>query len=300
MPNINLIRELKRLFDLAKRVDEFEFVNILIGYNGRMGDQRFLSHIYESERLINDIENLIDNRFDKHMKTRLGLLLYGHIFEMDELYNVLGNLLRVATAQNLRYIPDLYNRFDQDDINPTDKFKRLLEHGVQCRFDDFIIELQSLYYNRIRNAFAHSSYSLVDDDFVIIKGKEIEIEGVLKKVVSIDDFLLPKIEDSLSFIKEFFFLLKHHRMQYTENKLIQGRLSNIEPIMILGNSHDGLVGFESFSGSSIKIINAYGTDQFVEAMNIRLINTSGTNKTLLDEIESYNEKKRPSGTHFEE
>lgn len=299
MPNINVISELKRLFDVAKRVDEFEFINILIGYNG-MGDQRFLSHLYESERLIKEIKNLIDSTSDKHTKTRLGLLLYGHIFEMDELYNVLGNLLRVATAQSLQYIPDLYNRFDQDDITPTEKHKRLLEHGVQCRFDDFIMELQALYYNRIRNAFAHSSYSLIDDNFIIIKGKEVEIKGTLKKSVSIDNFLLPTIEVAMSFINEFFSLLKEHIMSYKENKLIQGNLSNIEPIIILGTAKDGLIGFESLSGSSIKIKNAYGSDRFVEAMNIRLTNTSDANKLLLEEIESYNEKKRPSGTNFED
>lgn len=291
--------ELKRLFDFVKKVDEFEFLNILIGYNG-MGDQRFLSHIYESETLIKEIKNLIDNTSDKHTKTRLGLLLYGHIFEMDELYNVLGNLLRVATAQDLRYIPDLYNRFDQDDITPTEKLNRLLDHGVQCRFDDFIKELQSLYYNRIRNAFAHSSYTLIENEFIIIKGKEVEIDGVAKKSVDLDEFLLPLIQESLLFINEFFSLLKEHKMSYKSNKVIQGSLSNIEPIMILGNPEDGLIGFESFSGSSIKIKNAYGTDRFIEAMNIRITSTSDANKALLDEIESYNEKKRPSGTNFED
>lgn len=28
MPNANIINELKRLFDLANRVDEFEFINL--------------------------------------------------------------------------------------------------------------------------------------------------------------------------------------------------------------------------------------------------------------------------------
>ena len=298
MPSVNIISELKRLFDLAKRVDEFEFINILIGYNG-MGDQRFLSHIYESETLIKEIQSLMNNKSDKHSKTRLGLLLYGHIFEMDELYNVLGNLLRVASAQDLRYIPDLYNRFDQDDITPTEKLHRLLEHASQCRFDDFIKGLQSLYYNRIRNAFAHSSYSLIENEFIIIKGKEVEIDGVAKKSVDLDEFLLPLIDKSLLFINEFFSLLKEQKMSYKSNKVIQGSLSSIEPIMILGNPEVGLIGFESFSGSSIKIKNAYGTDRFIEAMNIRLTNTSDANKALLDEIESYNEKKRPSGTNFE-
>ena len=35
-------------------------------------------------------------------------------------------------------------------------------------------------------------------------------------------------------------------------------------------------------------------------MNIRLTNTSDANKALLDEIESYNEKKKPSGANFED
>jgi tetratricopeptide (TPR) repeat protein len=300
MTNQTLISELKRLFDVAKRVDEFEFINILIGYNG-MGDQRFLSHLYESERSIQDIKKLMDKASDKHTKTRLGLLLYGHVFEMDELYNVLGNLLRVATAVGLNYKPNLYNRIDQDDITPTDKLKHLYDHATQCRFGNFIKEIQSIYYNRIRNAFAHSSYSLVDDKFIVIKGKEIVIDGELKWSISIEYFLLPLIEESLNFISEFFSLLKSHKMAYKENKIIQGKLSNIkEPIIIIGNPEEGLIGFESFSGSSIKIKSAYGTDRFIEAMNIRLTSTSDTHNALFEEIESYNEKLRPNGINFDD
>lgn len=299
MIKLNLIDELKRLFDFVKQVDEFQFVNILIGYNG-MGDQRFLSHLYESEILINEIKILIDNTSDMHTKARLGLLLYGHIFEMDELYNVLGNLLRVATAQNLRYIPDLYNRNNQNDFTPTEKFKLLLDHATQCRFDNFIKVLQSLYYNRIRNAFAHSSYSLIDDDFIFIKGKGVEIEGLEKKSIQLEEFLIPLIDKSLLFINEFFNLLKVHKMSYTANIVIQGNLSNTEPIMILGDPENGLIGFESFSGSSIKLKNAYGTDRYLEAMNIRIVNTSDENKALLEEIESYNEKIPPKGKNFDD
>ena len=91
----NLCDELKRLFQTAQTIDEFEFINVLIGYNG-MGDQRVLTHLYESRAFIDDIKSLIQNSSNKHTKTRLGLLLYCHIFEMNELYNILGNLLNTG------------------------------------------------------------------------------------------------------------------------------------------------------------------------------------------------------------
>jgi len=298
MKKVQLLSELERLFKNAKLADEFSFVNVLIGYNG-MGDQRFMSHLYESERLIVDIEKLIEATSDKHTKTRLGLLLYGHIFEMDELYNILGNLLRIATGQNLKYIPDLYNRYGKDEITPTEKFKRLAEHAQQCHFDGFIKELQGIYFNRIRNAFAHSSYSLVDDEFFIIKGSSVIIDGVDHRSISIENVLLPIIDQASTFISKFFQLLKQHRLSYKENKLITGSLSQLEPILILGNQEDGLIGFESFSGSSIKIRATYGTDRFIEAWNIRLTDGCNEHNALFEEIEYYN-SRRPSGNNFEE
>jgi hypothetical protein len=51
MSDQELIEELNRLFQTAKKIDEGEFVQVLIGFNG-MGDQRALTHLHESREFI--------------------------------------------------------------------------------------------------------------------------------------------------------------------------------------------------------------------------------------------------------
>src|SRR4051812_24240248 len=100
MGDQELIEELHRLFKTAQKFDEGEFIQVLIGFNG-MGDQRALTHLHESREFIKDIKSLMQANQNKHSRTRLALLLYCHIFEMDELYNILGNLLRISMGQDL-------------------------------------------------------------------------------------------------------------------------------------------------------------------------------------------------------
>jgi tetratricopeptide (TPR) repeat protein len=294
-----LADELFRLFQTAKKVDEFEFVNVLIGFNG-MGDQRALTHLYESRAFIKDIKALIEANQNKHSKTRLALLLYGHIFEMDELYNILGNLLRISSGQGLKYVPDLYNRQNKEELTPTEKFSELSQLAEQCHFRELVNGINELYLNRVRNAFFHSAYSLIEDDFCIVKGRGIKIGHSLHNVLSIDDFLIPKINSAITFIENFFDCIDKNKLSYRENKLVQGRLPNLQPVVILGDTIKGLIGFQSLVGSWVKISNSYGTENFVEAMNIRFSFEPKEITELTKRLLSYEEEKTPVGKDFKE
>lgn len=299
MGNFKWIDELKRLFQTAQKIDEFQFVNILIGYNG-MGDQRVLTHIYESRVFIEDIKSLMQGSSNKHTKTRLGLLLYCHIFEMNELYNILGNLLRIAIGQGWTYIPDLYNRYNQNELSPTDKLDRLKNLAEQCKFDELICEIGQLYSNRIRNAFFHSSYSLIEDDFCIVKGEGMKIGTSTSKIGNIDSFLLPKIDAALDFIENFFLLIDESKLQYTCDKLIQGRFPDPQPIVILGDPEKGLVGFQCLlGGAMIKVGTFYGQENFVYAKNIGIHHDTEEVAELKQKLLQYEDKKTPGGAEFD-
>lgn len=297
MSDQELIEELNRLFQTANKIDEGEFVQILIGFNG-MGDQRALTHLHESREFIKDIKSMMQGNPNKHSRTRLALLLYCHIFEMDELYNIIGNLLRISMGQQLRYIPDLYNKHNQENLTPTDKLLRLSQIAEQCRFEELVNGINALYSNRIRNAFFHSAYSLIEDDFCIVKGEGIKIGNVLHNVLSIDSFLIPKINSTINFIERFFALIDESKLQYRENKIVQGRLPDPQPIMILGDPIKGLVGFQSFYGSWVKISNSYGTENFVEAMNLRFSVEPKEITELTKKLAPYEEDQAPTGTVF--
>jgi hypothetical protein len=298
MNDQELIEELNRLFQTAKKFDEGEFIQVLIGFNG-MGDQRVLTHLHESREFIKDIKSLMQGNSNKQSRTRLALLLYCHIFEMGELYNIIGNLLRISMGQQHRYIPDLYNKHNQEDLTPTEKIFRLNQIAEQCRFEELVNAINSLYSNRIRNAFFHSAYSLIEDDFCIVKGEGINIGNIIHNVISIDNFLIPKINSTINFIERFFSLIDESKLGYRENKIIQGKLPEPQPIMILGDPIKGLVGFESFYGSWVKLSNSYGTENFVEAMNLRFSVEPKEITELTKKLAPNEEDQAPTGKVFE-
>lgn len=295
MEQADLLAELHRLFANAKNIDEFEFVNILIGFRG-MGDQRALTHLHESRAYIADMKARYLETENPHSKARLGLHIYCHIFEMDELYNILGNLLRITVNQQLRYLPDLYTG-REDYFTPTEKFLKLRALAEQSRFNAFIDDLEGLYLNEIRNGFVHSAYSLIEDDFILVRGDGVPINGTKHQSVSITQFLLPLIDRAIDFIDNFFKLIDDSKLAYTQNKVVQARMPDLQPVVILGDPETGLIGFQTFVGSWIKIQPGYGATQFAQAMNIRFISHID-HPELNERLEAYVEKLTPHGKDF--
>jgi tetratricopeptide (TPR) repeat protein len=295
MEQADLLSELKRLFDNAKNIDEFEFVNVLISFNG-MGDQRALTHLYESRAYIADMKARYQAAETLHSKARLGLHIYCHIFEMDELYNILGNLLRIAVSQQLRYLPELYSGRDEY-FTPTEKFHKLTDLAEQGRFERFVAGVESLYLNEVRNVFVHSAYSLIEDDFCLVRGNGIPIGDAKHQTVSIAQFLLPLIDRAIDFIDHFFKLIDDSKMVYRTNKIVKARMPEPQSVVILGDPETGLIGFQTFVGSWIKIQPGYGSTQFAQAMNIRFDNRV-KNPELNKRLEAYIEKLTPHGRDF--
>lgn len=299
MNDQELLEELNRLFHTAKKFEEAEFIQVLIGFNG-IGDQRAITHLYESREFIKDIKSLIEGSQNKHCKTRLLLLLYCHIFEMDELYNIIGNLLRISIGQGNRYIPDLYNKHNEENLTPTEKFSLLESLANQSRFEELINGIKRLYNNKIRNSFFHSSYSLIEDDFCIVKGEGIRVGNTFHNIISIDNFLIPLILSSINFIERFFQLIDESKLQYKSNKLIQARFSTLQNIMVLGDPIKGLFGFQSVKGRWwVKITNKYGTENFIEAMNLSNYTAPKDISELSDRLATYDNKNLPIGKEFE-
>jgi tetratricopeptide (TPR) repeat protein len=296
MEQADLISELKRLFDNAKNIDEFEFVNILISFNG-MGDQRALTHLYESRDYITDMKARYHAAESLHSKAILALHIYCHTFEMDELYNILGNLLRIAINQQLRYLPELYSGREEY-FTPTEKFNKLTNLAEQCRFEGFITGLETLYLNELRNAFVHSAYSLIEDEFWLVRGNGIHIGDAKHHTVSISQFLLPLIDRAIDFIDQFFKIIDDSKMAYRTNKIVQARMPGPQPVVILGDPETGLIGFQTFVGSWIKIQPGYGSTQFAQAMNIRF-DSRVDNPELNTRLEAYIEKLTPYGRDFD-
>ena len=238
------IRETERLFETAKSKDEFEYVCALINFNG-IGDPRALSHIHESRDLFFQMVELIEKSDNKHEQIRLLLLLYCHIFEMDEFYNIIGNMLRICLGE--RYGVMLYNSPTlARELNPSSKLEKLESLSKKAGFELLIDTIRNLYSSPLRNSFFHSSYSLGGDNFYVVSGRELKVNGMTKSVVSLGDYILPITHSTVNIAGHFFNLLRSSRLDYKENKIVIGRLEpNGVKIEIMGHYERGLSGFQT-------------------------------------------------------
>lgn len=286
--------ELERLFEFSKNTDEFEFVCVLIGFNG-MGDQRALTHLYESRSYVNDMVARYKVEQHIHSKTRIGLHIYCHIFEMDELYNMLGNLLRISSNQGFRYLADLYNRNDSI-LTPTDKLDQIRDISMHSHFEKLVDLIKEIYKNNLRNSFFHSAYSLLGEDYHIIKGKAVKINNQEYQTLNIVEYVFPLIDQAIDFIHFFFNLIDKYKLSYRSNILVEARMPNKQMVIILGDPKTGLVGFQTLDGSWIKL-NTKNGDNYIEAMNINLSGLSLGNE-LRKELEDYVDKLKPVGKLF--
>ncbi|WP_282122173.1 hypothetical protein [Algibacter mikhailovii] len=201
------IRETERLFETAKLKDEFEYVCALINFNG-MVDPRALSHIHESRDLFFQMVELIEKSNNSHEQIRLLLLLYCHIFEMDEFYNIIGNMLRISLGE--RYGVMLYNSPTlTKELKPANKLDKLKSLAKKAGF-------------------------------------ELKIDGMTKRVVSLRDYILPLTQSTVNIAGHFFNLLRSSRLDYKENKIVIGRLEpKGVKIEIKGHPERGLSGFQT-------------------------------------------------------
>lgn len=244
LPHEIFTEECQRLFDTAKEKDEFEYVCNLINYNG-MGDPRALSHIYESRDLFFQMVSLIEKSKSLHEQTRLFLLLYCHIFEMDEFYNIIGNMLRISLGE--RHAIKLYNSPTiKTELKPANKLEKLECLAKKVGFELLIKTIKDLYSSSLRNSFFHSSYSLSEDYYVVISGKELKINGTSKTVASIQNEIIPITQSTVNIAGNFFNLIRSSQLAYKENKIVPSRLipTGIE-VEIIGHPERGLSGFQT-------------------------------------------------------
>ncbi|MDE0059689.1 MAG: hypothetical protein OXI22_13280 [Defluviicoccus sp.] len=105
---------------------------------------------------------------------RIGLLLYGHIVEMDAPYEVLANLLRFRLGKG--YSPDAFSEFLTDNekkkksyrkrpLPPGRKIQVIKELSAEAGLPNIGAIFDDFYNNHLRNAVGHSDFILADDNF---------------------------------------------------------------------------------------------------------------------------------------
>lgn len=238
---------LGNLFQDAKEEDEFEFVSTLLRIKG-MRDAGWDS-LDESWSLINDLSSLINAPLESQTVMRLMLFLYCHVTEMDALYAVTANLLRVLHGDRCLIAPFAPEAGSErgEARYPHQKVERITELADGTGHEDVAHLLEWILVRRVRNAFYHSDYVLFGDEFRIIRGPGVDIGNTITKAVKLE-WLVPRMERAINTVLRLLHEVQDHRASYTESKIIEGRFTpdgSYGHVELMVEEGVGLVGFRT-------------------------------------------------------
>lgn len=235
------------LFRRARQADEFEYACTLLRVRGL--EASGWDPLEESNQLVQDLVGAMDDRsMSPRFRMRLLLFLYCHITEMNDLYAIPANLLRVCAGD--RYVTSPFeaglSAGSKAANVPGTKAKRVVEMATAVGFPDIANAYDYFLVNRVRNAFYHSAYTLTADSFNITSGPGVTIDRVTSQSVPFS-WLLPRVEAAVNLSLQLVDTLVHERRTYTANRLIMGRMgANDEAIPVeLVGGEQGLLGFQS-------------------------------------------------------
>lgn len=240
---------LEPIFLKACNKDEFEFACSLMRIRG--SEVAGWDPLLESNELINQLLSFIHAPIDDKMRIRLLLFLYCHVTEIDDLYNVIGNLMRVCLGERCSPSPFIgeFHSSGKPAHSPNSKVKRLSEWSVEVDAPDIGNMLTYMLVRQVRNAFFHSDYIIHDNQFNIKYGEGVLIDNVITKAISLD-WLIPRLEMGINFSLATIGLIHKYMHSYKEEKVVPARIldnDGVEDMLLTIKPSFGLTGFRSLT-----------------------------------------------------
>lgn len=250
------LHALDSLFTKAKLEDEFEYVCALLRIRGM--ESPGWDPLRETNMLIEDMCGLIEAPLRDYTKIRLILLTYCHLVEVDAIYGILKNMLRVLEGQRCSVEP-FWEQYRskvkgtksrlEGVIPPSAKtvITNICEHAHKLGESNTANLLEQIFNDNVRNAFFHSDYTLHKDEF---RSREASFRknNVVSSSMKISD-LVDLANKALAFYQAFMQCYQTHIKSYTEPKVVTGRILNDETvrakITLLADPQRGIYGFES-------------------------------------------------------
>lgn len=237
------------LFDKARASDEFEFCCALLRIRGVQGPG--WDPLRESMTLTQQILGFIQAPVESGARRRLSLFLYCHVTEIDDLYNIVANLLRIVRGKRCTLDPfhELPGPAGQQPTGYclSPRIDKLCMLADAVGFGE-VGQLFSRFFMRpVRNAFFHSDYILTDKSFNIANGEPINLGTVIQRQVDFE-WLVPRLELGINTALTILDLLLQSIGSYRENKLVKGRLGPNDTyidILLTADERFGLTGFTS-------------------------------------------------------
>jgi len=155
-----------KLFKKAKATDEKQFVTSFFVFH-KFFNYNIMSSVNDIEfkevlQFLNSFLPLLENgKLDNKNKTRIRIMLYYHIIEVDTIYIILFNMIR--TIQNRDYSSIIPYKSKKGKLieteYPSKKIEVLIKESnkIGIQFGEIYLDF---YFSYLRNAFVHSQYFL--------------------------------------------------------------------------------------------------------------------------------------------
>lgn len=248
---------LDTLFTKAREIDEFEYVLTLIRVRGGIEDAGW-DPLLETDAFFSEFWALLQAPLNNYTKIRLSLVLYCHLLEVESIYWLIENMLRVVegTGQNLYPFAQLYRRSKKGAIPPSSAsiVKFISEHAERLGYSDIAQHIIEMFDDTIRHAFAHSDYILHQDEFrsrqrsmqavgegFDLKTRERVPVQVTQRAIKIQD-LIARLNRGFSFYQAVRAAHISHVRSYKEPKTIMTRMGKTR---LLVHPEHGVHGFQS-------------------------------------------------------
>jgi hypothetical protein len=239
------------LFTSARERDEFEYACTLLRVRG-MEDVGW-DPLLETAALFRDVGSLLETPLNDYARTRLGLLLYSHLTEVDAIYQMLLNLIEITAGERYLIDPfhDLYRPSDRprwQQYPPSAKrvVERLKQKANERGATDIVGLLDWFFNDAVRNAFFHSDYILHADEFRSREATFVGPNGARTASMKLES-IVDLINRSMVFYQAFIDVYERHRGSYTEDKQIRGRFGalgeEIDLTLLASADRGGLYGF---------------------------------------------------------
>ena len=250
-------KTIDELFVRAKNESEFEYVCALLRIRG-IEDQGW-DPLEETIQLFNDMINLIQAPLRDSTRLRIGLLAYCHITEVDAIYSIIENMLRIIEGKRASIDPfwDIYKprnkkmeitkAFNIQPLSKKEVVKHLIKHASKIKENEVSEVIKEIYNDDVRNSFYHSDYIIYKDEYRIRKARS-KLGGLGTITIKISD-LLEIINNGIHYYEAFMNVYSKHITSYKETKIVYGHISgeenDPEPIELLVVSKKGVYGFKT-------------------------------------------------------
>ncbi|MFA5804459.1 MAG: hypothetical protein WC879_07425 [Melioribacteraceae bacterium] len=239
---------LKPLFEKAQATEEFEFCCTILRVRGleSAGWDPLRESYVTMKQLLGEINSPIDDLF----RLRLTLFLYCHATEIEDVYNIIANLLRICKNERFSMTPFMaeLHSSKRPANYPHNKVLRIAEWATEGGFQAIGESMNFSLVKQVRNAFMHSDYIIHKDKFNISRGEGVLIDGVVTQSVPLQ-WLTPRLETGINFVLVTIQLIQEFMASYKEEKIVVRIIANgsSEKMKLTVDPNSGLNGFRSFT-----------------------------------------------------